>query len=60
MVTQPVEKLLLRVPEVVEATGYSRSFIYLQIAAGGLRAIRVGRTIRVSAEDLKTWIEDQK
>jgi len=54
------EKLLLRIPEVVEATGFSRSFIYTQISSGDLRVIRVGRTIRVSADDLKTWIEEQK
>ena len=60
MVTQSVEKLLLRIPEVVEATGFFRSFIYEQIAAGGLKVIRVGRTIRVRADDLRTWIEDQE
>ena len=55
-----VEKMLLKIPEVVEATGYSRAFIYEQIATGGLKAIRVGRTIRVRADDLKAWIEDQE
>ena len=55
-----VEKLLLRIPEVVEATGFSRSFIYEQIASGGLKVMRVGRTIRVRADDLKAWIEDQE
>ena len=59
MVTQTVEKLLLRIPEVAQATGFSRSFIYEQIAAGGLKAIRVGRTVRVKADDLKEWIEEQ-
>ena len=54
-----VEKLLLRIPEVAEATGFSRSFVYEQIESGGLRAIRVGRTIRVRAADLKAWIEEQ-
>ena len=27
-------KLLLKIPEAVEATGYSRSFLYERIAAG--------------------------
>ena len=54
------EKLLLRIPEVVQATGFSRSSIYEQVASGGLKAIRVGRTIRVRAADLQVWIEDQE
>tara|TARA_Y100000310_G_scaffold219387_1_gene220793 strand:+ start:398 stop:571 length:174 start_codon:yes stop_codon:yes gene_type:complete len=29
-----IDKLLLKIPEVVQATGYSRSFIYEAIAAG--------------------------
>jgi excisionase family DNA binding protein len=60
MTTDAVEKLLLRIPEVVDATGYSRSFIYEQIAAGGLKAIRNGRTIRVRTADLKAWIDEQE
>ena len=55
-----VEKLLLRIPEVAETTGFSRSFIYEQIAAGGLKVIRVGRTVRVRSDDLKAWIEAQE
>jgi excisionase family DNA binding protein len=60
MTTDAVEKILLRIPEVVDATGYSRSFIYEQIAVGGLKAIRVGRTIRVRTADLKAWIDEQE
>lgn len=52
-------KLLYRIPEVSGATGYSRSFIYEAIATGSLKVVRKGRTIRVAAEDLKEWIEDQ-
>ena len=59
MTTETIAKVLLKIPEVVQATGYSRSFIYEQIGAGSLRAVRKGRTIRVRADDLKEWIEDQ-
>ncbi|MCI0786090.1 MAG: helix-turn-helix domain-containing protein [Chloroflexi bacterium] len=44
---------------MVETTDYSRSFIYQAIAAGSLKVVRKGRTIRVTAEDLKVWIADQ-
>ncbi|MDP6132436.1 MAG: helix-turn-helix domain-containing protein [Dehalococcoidia bacterium] len=60
MTTENIDKLLLKIPEVVQATGYSRSFIYEAIAAGSLKVVRKGRTIRVRAEDLKAWIEDQE
>ena len=60
MSTEAVGKILLRIPEVVEATGYSRSFIYEAIVSGELKAIRKGRTIRVPADDLKAWIEEQE
>ena len=60
MVTEKIEKILYRVPEVVRATGYSRSFLYEAISAGSLRVVRKGRTVRVGADDLKAWIEDQE
>ena len=40
-------KLLLWIPEAWEVTGYSGAFLYEQIASGGLKVIRVGRTIRI-------------
>ena len=54
--TELIVKILYRVPEVVKTTGYSRSFIYEAIAAGQLKVIRKGRTVRITAEDLKAWI----
>ena len=60
MTIEVAGKLLLRIPEVVQVTGYSRSFIYEQIRAGALKAIRVGRTIRIGAEDLQEWIGKQR
>ena len=60
MTTETSPRLLLRIPEVVQATGYSRSFLYEAIAAGSLKVGRKGRTIRVAAADLTAWIEDQE
>ena len=55
-----IEKLLLRIPEVAEATGYSRAFIYERIKAGELPVIRSGRTVRVATDDLKKWVNSLK
>ena len=52
-----VHKLLYTIPQVCEATGYSRSFIYERIAARELAVVRIGRTIRVAEADLREWIE---
>ena len=60
MSTEVIEKILYRVPEVVKATGYSRSFIYEAIAAGSLKVKRKGRTVRIGADDLMAWIENQE
>ncbi len=51
------EKILLKVREVIEATGLSRSQVYFMIATGELPAIRCGRAIRVPTQLLKAWIE---
>ena len=59
MTPEAVSKVLYRVPEVVQVTGYSRSFIYEAISGGSLKVVRKGRTIRISVDDLNAWIEDQ-
>lgn len=58
MAAEVAGKLLLTIPEVVQATGYSRSFIYEAVSAGALKVVRKARTIRVSVEDLQAWIQD--
>ena len=55
-----IEKILLKIPEVSEATGYSRAFIYERIAAGELKVVRSGRTVRVAIDDLKEWVASLK
>ena len=52
-------KVLLRISEITEATGYSRSFIYDRISAGDLKVVRIGRTVRVRVEDMNDWIAQQ-
>jgi excisionase family DNA binding protein len=51
------EPVLLRVhPDLTQLTRLSRTTLYAEISAGRLRAIHVGRAIRVRREDLEVWI----
>ncbi len=53
-------RLLYRVGEIVEITGYPRSVVYDLIARGVLKSVRVGRSIRVHRDDLAQFIEDHR
>ena len=54
-----MDKLLLRPPEVAEALGIGRSKVYELLAQGTLPLVRVGRSIRVPAVELRRWVEDE-
>lgn len=54
------EKLLLRPDEVAQMLGISRSGVYLMICRGEIPgAIRMGRSVRVSADSLRRWIAER-
>lgn len=54
-------RLLLRIPEVAEVLGVSRSKVYELIALGDLPHVRLGaRCIRVPADLLATWVEGRR
>ena len=53
------ERLLYRPSEVFELLGISRSTGYTMLASGALPSIRIGRSVRVPADALKKWIEEQ-
>jgi excisionase family DNA binding protein len=48
--------MLLRVREAAQITGYSTAFMYTILARGELPVVRVGRSIRIPADALATWI----
>jgi excisionase family DNA binding protein len=49
---------LLRIdPDITRLTQFGRSTIYREIAAGRLRAIRIGRATRIRYEDLQVWLD---
>ena len=56
---EQLEKLLLKVSEVVKVTGYCRSVVYSMIASGEIPSIKYGRSVRVPADGLRQWIERQ-
>lgn len=53
-----MEKLLLRPSEVSELTGIGKSKTYELLAAGVIPSIRIGKSLRVSADQLRAWIAE--
>jgi len=53
-------KLLITPAEAVSVLGIGRSRTYAMVAAGTLPSIRIGRSVRIPAEDLRGWIESMK
>jgi excisionase family DNA binding protein len=52
------EPVLLRIhPDVTRLTNLGRSTIYNEIAGGRLRAIKIGRAIRIRRDDLDRWLD---
>lgn len=52
------EPLLLRIhPDATRLTNLGRTTLYAEIAAGRLRAVKFGRSVRIRRDDLEAWIE---
>lgn len=51
-----VEKIAFSIDEAVKASSVGRSLIYTEIAAGNLRATKIGRRTVILADDLKAWL----
>lgn len=49
-------QLLLTVPDAAARVGLGRSKLYELIAAGELPVVRIGRSVRISAERLREWV----
>ena len=51
-----MDQMLLRAEEVASALSIGRSKAYEMIASGELPVVRIGRSVRVSAEALRDWV----
>jgi excisionase family DNA binding protein len=52
-------RILMRPIEVAEALGIGRSTAYGLLASGAIPSIRVGRQLRVPADELAAWVKAQ-
>jgi excisionase family DNA binding protein len=54
------EPMLLRIhPDVTALTNLGRTTIYSEIDSGRLRAVHIGRAVRVRWDDLEAWLEER-
>ncbi len=49
-------RLLYRFPEAAQLLGLGRSTVYELVQRGELPVVRVGRAVRIAAEDLQAWV----
>ena len=54
-----MDKLLYRPAEAAELLGVGRSKIYALLAAGEIPSVRVGKSIRVPAGELRKWVQER-
>ena len=57
-----MDRLLLRIPEAAAALGISRAKLYSMLAdahAEQLPVVRVGGSMRIPAEGLRAWVQQQ-
>ncbi|MBS1723117.1 MAG: helix-turn-helix domain-containing protein [Armatimonadetes bacterium] len=52
-----MSKILLTVNEVCHATGLGRSKVYEFVRSGQLPILKIGRSTRIRAEDLATFLD---
>ena len=55
-----MDNLLLKPEEVARALAIGRSRAYALIANGTIPSIRIGGSVRVPADALRAWVQDQR
>lgn len=53
-------KILLTADEAAEALSLSRSSIYVELAAGRLESISVGRARRIPVDAIEVWLRSKR
>jgi excisionase family DNA binding protein len=56
----PLPRLLLSAREAAEALHISARTLWQRTRDGEIPAVRIGRSVRYLAEDLRAWIERQR
>src|SRR5215208_8323110 len=51
---------LLSIPELCQALGMGKSWVYRHIQSGEIPSVKLGRNIKVRREDLQGYLEDQR
>lgn len=51
---------LMTVAEVAEQLRKGKNFVYAEIREGRLPSIRLGRAIRIKADSLSMWLDQQQ
>jgi excisionase family DNA binding protein len=55
-----VDKLLYRIEEACIATALGRTKVYDEIAAGRIRVVKIGKSVRIPADELRAYVERVK
>ena len=58
-VVQPIQIMLLTIPQVAKSLGLSRAKVYLLISNEGLPVVRFGRAMRVSPASLNYMVTEE-
>lgn len=52
-----MERLLLTIDDVAKQLGVGKTTVYVLLAKGALRAVRIGRSTRIPAAELHAFTE---
>ncbi len=55
-----MDKLLYRVEEASVVTGFGRTKLYEEIANERLRVVRIGKAVRIPADELRAYVDRLK
>jgi excisionase family DNA binding protein len=54
--SEDIQPILLRIGEVCLRLGMSRSSVYREIHNGNLRALKIGKSLRISQDELTRYV----
>lgn len=54
--TNPKERALYSVPEIIDMVGIGRTRLYQELNSGRLKAVKIGKRTCVTKDSLETWL----